>query len=68
MDLPKKRSEKDLSAVDLIQHAQIFFIGNLVRVWLLFKCFHVIVKIKFSTFVNGKPNYLQQKRANKIID
>ena len=63
---PKKRSKEYLSAVDLIQYTQIFLVSNLIWVWLILKCFHVIIKIKFSTLFNGKPDYLQQKENNMI--
>lgn len=50
--LPEERSEKDLSAVDFIQNTQVFLVCNLIWVGLVFKCFHIVVEIKFSTFVD----------------
>ena len=66
MTSPEKRSKEYLSAVDLIQHTQIFLVSNLIWVWLILKRFHVIIKIKFPTLFNGKPDYLQQKANNMI--
>lgn len=58
---PKERSKEYLPAVDLIKYTQVFLVNDLIWVGLILECFHVIIKIKFSTLFNGKPDYLQQQ-------
>lgn len=50
--LPEDRGEEDLPAVYLIQHTQILFVGDFVRMRFVFERFHVIVKIEFTSFID----------------
>lgn len=50
LNTPKERSEEYLSAVDFIQYTQVFFVSHFVWVRFILKRFHIIIKVKFSSF------------------
>lgn len=60
--LPEERGKEDLSAVYLIQNTQILFVCDVVRVRFVLERFHVIVEIKFTSFIDWKPDYLEKKK------
>lgn len=60
--LPEERGKEDLSAVYLIQNTQILFVCDVVRVRFVLERFHVIVKVKFTSFIDWKSDYLEKRR------